>query len=103
MGGELEYNRGTGYWGFLDPARAYVLSPETLAGLGGSPSYGLPDGKIHSEADLLKLPIATYIIGIGSRDQPAPYHLENARGNTRVHLYAQDTWRIRPKFTLNYR
>jgi Carboxypeptidase regulatory-like domain len=102
MGVEWEHNRGTGYWGFFDPARAYLLSPETLGALGGAASYGLPDGKIHSTADLLKLPIATYIIGIGVRDQPAPFQFQNARGNDRYHLYAQDTWRVTPKFTVNY-
>ena len=102
FGGDYEFNRGTGYWGFFDPARAYLLSSETLGGLGGPASYGLPDGKIHSEADLLKLPLATYLLGVGVRDQPAPFQLDQARPNTRVHFYGQDTWRVTPKFTLNY-
>jgi hypothetical protein len=102
VGGEWEHNRGTGYWGFFDPARVYLLSPEALGPLGGTASYGLADGKIHSAADLLKLPVATYILGIGIRDQPAPYNLDKARPNNRYHLYVQDTWRIKPKFTLNY-
>ena len=102
FGGDYEFNRGTGYWGFFDPARAYLLSPETLGALGGVASYGLPDGQIHSAADLQKLPIATYILGIGVRDQPAPFQLDQARPNTRIHFYGQDTWRVTSKFTLNY-
>ena len=102
FGGDFEFNRGTGYWGFFDPARAYLLSPETLGGLGGAASYGLTGGVVNSFADILKLPVATYLVGVGVRDQPAPFQLDQARPNTRVHFYAQDTWRVTPKFTLNY-
>ena len=103
FGGEWEHFTGTGYWGFFDPARVYLLSPEFLASI--SPAlpalFGLPDGKIHSQADLLKLPVVTFILGIGDRAQPS-FHLDNAKANERLHFYAQDSWKINPKFTLNY-
>ena len=103
VGGEFEANRGTGYWGFFDPARVYLLSPETLGPLGGAASYGLPaSGAITSFNDVLKLPVATYLLGIGVRDQPAPFQFDQARTSHRFHLYAQDTWKVSPKFTLNY-
>jgi hypothetical protein len=102
FGGEWEYERGTGYWGFFDPARAGLASPEYLKSLGLLGSFGLPGGVIQSYSDLSKLPVVYYIVGIGSPDQPAPYKMENARGNSRYHLYLQDTWKLSPRFTLNY-
>jgi Carboxypeptidase regulatory-like domain len=105
FGGEWEHFDGTGYWGFFDPARAYLLSPEFLQGfisLSFFPALGLPaDGKIHNLGDLKKLPVVAFLLGIGDRAQPS-YHLDDARANERFHLYIQDTWRITPQFTLNY-
>jgi len=104
FGGEWEHFDGTGYWGFFDPARVYLLSPEFLLAAGVPapffPALGLPL-TISTPADLQKLPVVTFLLGIGDRAQPS-FKLENARGNERFHLYAQDTWRITPKFTLNY-
>src|SRR5262245_56946044 len=108
FGGEWEHFNGTGYWGFFDPARVYLLSPEFLNGINPAlPGlFGLPPcpkgvcGKLTAN-DLKKLPVAAFLLGIGDRAQPS-FKLENARGNERFHLYAQDTWKITPKFTLNY-
>ncbi|HZF72477.1 MAG TPA: hypothetical protein VEZ51_03545, partial [Gemmatimonadaceae bacterium] len=102
FGGTWEHVDGVGYWGFFDPARAYLLSPEFLTGVGVPPAlFGLPDGKIKSLDDLKKLPVATFLLGIGDRAQPS-YHSDAARGNDRFHLYVQDGWKITPSFTLNY-
>jgi len=112
FGGEWEHFDGTGYWGFFDPARVYLPSPEFLqaafVSAGVPPSavpglfqtLGLPL-TINTAADLLRLPVFTFLLGIGDRAQPS-FNIENARGNDRFHLYAQDTWKITPKFTLNY-
>jgi len=112
FGGEWEHFDGTGYWGFFDPARVYLLSPEFLDGIIPNlpVAFGLPPctgvapnricGKL-SANDLKKLPVVAFLLGIGDRAQPS-FHIEDARGNERFHLYAQDTWRITPKFTLNY-
>jgi Carboxypeptidase regulatory-like domain len=112
FGGEWEHFYGTGYWGFFDPARAYLLSPEFLRASfisNGVPPpqvpglfqlLGLPE-TINTPADLGRLPVVTFLLGIGDRAQPA-FKLENAKTNDRFHLYAQDAWRITPTFTLNY-
>jgi len=102
FGGTFEPSDLVGYWGFFDPARVYLLSPEFLRGVGVPPAaFGLPDGVIRSYDDLKKLPVVTFLLGIGDRSQPS-YNLENARGNDRFHLYVQDGWKITSNFTLNY-
>jgi hypothetical protein len=63
--------------------------------------FGLPDGKIHSQNDLKKLPVVAFLLGIGDQSQPS-YNLDQARGNDRFHFYAQDSWKLRPDFTLNF-
>jgi carboxypeptidase family protein len=104
FGGEWEHFDGTGYWGFFDPARAYLLSPEFLLGVGvpaaAFPLLNLPL-KINTAADLNRLPVVAFLLGIGDRAQPS-FNLDNARGNERFHLYIQDSWKITPKFTLRY-
>ncbi len=103
FGGEWEHVDAVGYWGFFDPARAYLLSPEFLANINPALPllFGLPDGKVHNFNDLKKLPVVAFILGIGDRSQPS-YHVDAARGNDRFHFYAQDSWKMRPNFTLNF-
>ncbi len=106
LGGLTEYNNGTGFWGYCDPSCAEVFSPESLAGYGLTPLIplffpNLPK-TITTNADLLNLPFAGSIVGIGSPAQPPPYNEGIARVNWRDRAYFQDTWKITPKFTLNY-
>jgi hypothetical protein len=104
FGGEWEHFSGTGYWGFFDPARAYLLSPEFLLGVGVPaaffPALGLPL-KINTADDLKKLPVVTFLLGIGDRAQPS-FRLDKAKNNERFHFYAQDSWKVTPQLTLNY-
>jgi carboxypeptidase family protein len=103
FGGEWEHVDAIGYWGFFDPARVYLLSPEFLSSF--SPAlpalFGLPDGIIHTQDDLKKLPVAAFVMGVGDRSQPS-YHPDDARLNDRFHFYAQDSWKIKPTLTVNY-
>jgi hypothetical protein len=103
FGGTWEHIDSVGYWGFFDPARAYLLSPDALAAINPAlPAlFGLPDGKIHTQDDLKKLPVVAFLMGIGDRAQPS-YNLDQARGNDRFHLYVQDSWRATPDLTLNF-
>jgi hypothetical protein len=104
FGGEWEHFTGTGYWGFFDPARAYLLSPEFLLAVGvplaAFPVLGFPT-VVRTPADLNGLPVVAFLLGIGDRAQPS-FHLDNAKSNERFHLYAQDSWKIRPNLTLNF-
>jgi hypothetical protein len=108
FGADLDHEPGTGFWGYCDPACTQVFSPEYLRGLGLpaalSAAFGynnLPT-KITSTADLLKMPLVYGVIGVGDPSQPPPYNLDQAKANNRYHFYAQDSWKIRPNFTLNY-
>ena len=105
FGLELDNEPGTGFWGFCDPACAQVFSPEYLRGLGLPASLlgalNLPN-TITTTADLLRLPMGGAVIGVGDPGQPPPYNLNQAKANNRYHFYAQDSWRVRSNFTLNY-
>jgi hypothetical protein len=103
FGGTWEPVDAVGYWGFFDPARVYLLSPEFLASINPAlPAlFGLPDGIIHSQNDLLKLPVVAFLLGIGDRAQPS-FNEDAARRNDRYHLYVQDSWQASPRLTLNY-
>jgi hypothetical protein len=107
FGGTYEPSDLIGYWGFFDPARVYLFSPEAIvAATGGNPAilglFGLPlDGRIRNQADLMRLPVVTFILGVGDRAQPS-YNLEKARNNNRYHLYIQDSWQASSSLTLNY-
>jgi hypothetical protein len=107
FGTELERAPGTGFWGFCDPACVQVYSPEIVNGLfnpalpAGAPRLQVPS-EIRTNADLLRLPFAGGVIGIGDPSQPPPFQVDKAKLNARYRFFIQDTWRIRPKFTLNY-
>ncbi|MBI1787290.1 MAG: TonB-dependent receptor [Acidobacteria bacterium] len=106
FGTELERAPGTGFWGYCDPACSTLFSPEYLRSVLPAPVYGAYFGGvpnvISSNADLMKLPIAGAVVGVGDPSQPPPYNVGQAKLNNRTRFYAQDTWRMKPNFTLNY-
>jgi hypothetical protein len=104
IGTEIEHAPGTGFWGYCDPACTSVFSIESVRGLVPAqflPLFNLPSS-VASDADLLRLPFAGGVVGVGDPSQPPPYNIEKAKPNNRYRLYLQDTWRLRPHFTLNY-
>jgi hypothetical protein len=106
FGTEIEYAPGTGFWGFCDPACTVGLSPEFIRSVVPAPLVGalfrnMPTA-IRTNQDLLNLPFAGGVVGVGDPAQPPPYNLDKAKVNSRFRFYAQDTWRIAPRFTLNY-
>ena len=102
MGGTFENSPFNGYWAFGEPAAAQVFGPDLLvANKIPIALWGMPS-QFKTNADLMKLPVAAFGFGLGDPSQPPPYNAASARNNRRYHLYLQDTWRIHPKFTLNY-
>jgi hypothetical protein len=54
-------------------------------------------------AELLQLPMTGVLnIGIGDASWPPPYRQDELRPNNLVRFYLQDSWQLRPSFTLNY-
>jgi hypothetical protein len=106
FGTELEYAPGTGFWGYCDPGCASLFSPEVVRSL--VPAALIPalfpnlPTTIRTNADLLNLPFAGAVIGVGDPSQPPAYNIDQAKKNNRVRFYGQDTWKINPNFTLNY-
>jgi hypothetical protein len=98
----LEWSPFNGFWAFGEPAAGNVWGPDIMAA-NRIPiaAFGLP-AQFNTNADLLKLPLAAFAMGIGDPSQPPPYNSALARQNDRVHLFWQDTWRLSPQFTLNY-
>ena len=103
FGGEFEHVDAVGYWGFFDPARAYLLSPEFLTGVGVPPAlFGLPDGIIHTPGRSQEA---------AGCDVPAR-HRRSRRSRRTTSMrpgatidticYIQDGWKVTPSFTLNY-
>ncbi|MCC7499327.1 MAG: carboxypeptidase regulatory-like domain-containing protein [Bryobacterales bacterium] len=102
FGGSYETMPFSGYWAFGEPAATQVFGPDLLAQNRIPPAlWGLPN-QFTSNADLLKLPLQAFALGIGDPSQPPPYNAQNARNNRRYQLYWQDTWHVHPRFTLNY-
>jgi hypothetical protein len=107
FGTEIEYAPGTGFWGFCDPACLVGFSPEFMRSLGvPAPTFSflfpnLPSN-IRTNQDLMNLPFAGGVVGVGDPGQPPPYNVDKAKVNSRLRFYSQDTWRIKPRFTLNY-
>jgi hypothetical protein len=106
FGTELEHAPGTGFWGFCDPACNVALSPEFTRSV--VPAALLPvlfpnlPTQVRTNQDFMNLPFAGGVVGVGDPGQPPPYNIDKAKPNNRMRFYAQDTWRIAPKFTLNY-
>jgi len=110
FGTEFEYAPGTGFWGYCDPACTVGFSPDfirqTVGPLVPAPVFAalfptLPT-TIATGNDLLNLPFAGAVVGVGDPSQPPPYNIDKAKINQRVRFFGQDTWKIKPSFTLNY-
>jgi len=106
FGTELEHAPGTGFWGFCDPGCVGVFMPEGVrntigAALTAAIFPNLPT-VIRTNDDLLKLPFAGASVGVGDPSQPPPYNVDKAKPNNRYRFFAQDTWKVKPNFTLNY-
>ena len=118
FGGELEHNYGKGLWAFADPAIVVMHDPATVAQVNAivanlpqpfRSAYTLPlpaafttPGARVTVADILGLPIAGAVVGIGDPSQPPPFNVDKARQSNRFRFYGQDSWQVRQNFTIHY-
>jgi hypothetical protein len=105
FGGELEFEKGTGTYAYGEPGGMVLYSPQIVQLYNSQipPPFrlGLP-GSFTTVQDLLQLPVLGFVTGVGDINQPPTYNRGEADHNNRLHVYAQDTWRLHPRFTLNY-
>lgn len=102
FGATLERMPFNGFWAFGDPAAGNLWGPDIMAANRIPPAaFGLP-AQFTTNADVLRLPLAAFAMGIGDPSQPPPFNASQARQNNRYHFFWQDTWRVNAKLTLNY-
>lgn len=128
FGGEWEHNYGKGSWDFFNPALIVLHDPRDVeaqnAGLSAGVDANLPASlrafvKANllipipaslqtgstlpiSLADILQIPFIAGVAGVGDKVQPPSFHQEIARQSNRYRGYAQDSWLMKPGFTLSY-
>ncbi len=103
FGGEIEFLKGTGTYTLDAPAAITLFSPEEVRQL--APPLARPAAHDASTAltDVLSLPLKNFVFGIGDVNQPPTFQRDQADHDRLFHVYWQDTWKLRPRFTLNYR
>jgi hypothetical protein len=101
FGGEWEYQKGTGTYHIDEPAAITLYSPEEVAQLAPQLLPLLPTS-YNTIQDVLRLPLMSFSFGFGDANQPPPYMEGNADHDNTFHFYWQDTWKYKPRLTLNY-
>jgi hypothetical protein len=101
MGGEWEYQKGTGTYTIDEPASITLFSPAEVAKF--SPQLlPLVPKVFKTFNDILKLPLKSWDFSVGDTRQPPPFQIGNADHDNTFHFYWQDTWKVKPSFTLTY-
>jgi hypothetical protein len=108
-GGYWEYEKGTGSYAYANPASVELWSPELVEAYNqqlaeeGYGSHAIPlPSNYNTVANLLKLPVYAFTIGVGNPTQPPLYNRGDADHDNSFHFYGEDTWKITPRFSLNY-
>jgi len=101
FGGEWEHLKGTGTYSLYVPAGMTLFSPAEVRQLAPQLASLLP-ATYTDLGSVMSLPLQTFTFGIGDVNQPPAFQRSNADHDNLIHVYWQDTWRVRPRFTLNY-
>jgi hypothetical protein len=117
-GGYWEFQKGTGSYAYAQPAAMELWSPELVQAFNTGGYCTGPNktdcGPVPAQyqirvpatyntlSDILKLPVAAFTIGVGNPTQPPLFNRGNADHDNLFHFYGEDTWKIRPRFSLNY-
>ena len=115
FGGDLNPTYSAGLWGFCTPMCVGAFTPEATRALLGAalgPAFNflfptLPT-TLTSDASVLNLPVlplASSIfsgIHVGAVPLPATYDYSEGTKFNQYRAFFQDTWKIKPNFTVNY-
>jgi hypothetical protein len=101
FGGEIEFLKGTGTYSLDVPAAITLFSPAEVRQL-APPVAAIIPTTFKTAADVLALPLKNFAFGIGDVNQPPAFQRGNADHDRLFHVYWQDTWKLAPRFTLNY-
>ncbi|HLK18978.1 MAG TPA: TonB-dependent receptor [Bryobacteraceae bacterium] len=101
MGGEWEYQKGTGTYTIDEPASITLFSPEEVAQLQPALLPLIPKS-FNTLADILKLPLKNWDFSVGDTRQPPPFQIGNADHDNTFHFYWEDSWKMKQNFTLNF-
>src|SRR6185503_6584196 len=127
FGGEWEHNYGKGSWGFFDPALIVLHDPRDIeatnigliAATAAVPEpfrtairnnlfIPIPASLQTGSSlpitldDILQLSFIAGVAGVGDKIQPPSFNQSIARQSNRYRAYGQDSWLIKPGFTLSY-
>jgi hypothetical protein len=111
FGGDLNPTKSAGLWGFCTPMCVGAYSPSYIRATFGpltSTFFPTLPTVLKTDADILNLPVLNINssifsgIGVGAVSTPAPYGYDSQRYYDQYRAYFQDTWKITPRFTLNY-
>ncbi len=110
LGGNWEHVYSKGSW-FRNYAGTFsTFAPATLQqnfralydSLPASVKQGYT-GRPATFAELLQLPVSGQLtIGIGDGGQPVQHLYDKLTTNNHIRFYVQDSWQLKPKFTLNF-
>ncbi len=109
FGGYWEYQKGIGTYAYASPAVAVLYSPSLVQGFNqqlaaaglGAYEISIPSS-FNTLSDIAKLPVAGFDIGLGDINQPPLWQRGGADHDNLMHFYGEDSWKVRPRFTLKY-
>jgi len=108
FGGDFNPTGSIGEWGFCTPMCVGAFSPTYLKNLGLAGLFPTTPATLTNASQILNLPVLNIGasifsgIGAGSTSLPGAYDYGQNIGYNQYRAYAQDIWKIRPNFTLNY-
>jgi len=106
FGGDLEVSKGGRTDLAAEPVTMTLFSPDRVREFNELPSTQ-PSRRIPLPAsfltldDILRLPVQSFSVGIGEAQVPQN-GFRPERVAPLIHLFVQDTWRVRPRLSVNY-
>jgi Carboxypeptidase regulatory-like domain len=110
FGGQVMRIPSVGQWGFCTPYCEGIvgpgffnafLPPTVIAALGFPKTLSTTNDFWNSPFYSLSSGIFTGI-GVGNSEQPPPYRRDDTITEAQYRVYIQDTWKVKPNFTINY-